>query len=670
MSCDREFWIPGKLMLAGEYAVLKGATAIALPTTFGQSFCFGPQEEGCTLVTKHRGKILFQGCFATTGDEIAVSDAKKGAFIASVLKGARNMYGEDLPSFHLLINSDFPLEWGLGSSSAFLTAMAHYLQLDALELNEQLGHSSGYDVATQWHRRSMLFKRRENEHKVMPVKLDYAFSDSLYFIWTGRKSDTKASVQAHQHHLNRDDLARRIEPFVTQMAFATSLEDFIQALQAHESFLAEVLEQPGIQEIFPELAKIPAKWLGAWGGDFSLLVWQEEPQKLRELLQKAGITTLIPWREMVRKNSREQHVPSPEYTYKRERITAAALPEMPVAAQWRAPANIALIKYWGKMDEQQPLTPSLSFCLKHSFTETKVVLQRSERFHYSLADAGQQAWRKKLDTFFERILPYFSFLEKSHLLIDTHNTFPHGVGMASSASGFAALALCLCDLEQQLIKKAHRGEDFYRKASFMARLGSGSASRSVWPGYSWWGRSMLFPQGNQVMAVAFTSVKGSFRNLKDSIVLVDANEKPVSSSEGHSRFERHPYREGRIAQVAQTIQRLKTSLEQEDWPLFEQTVEQEALSLHALMMSAEPGYLLMQPSTVKVWQLVNDFRQQTGVQVAMTMDAGPTVHLIHPHREHEKLQPLFRELNRLGMRLLHDEVGEGPQDLTVTKGPA
>ena len=175
---------------------------------------------------------------------------------------------------------------------------------------------------------------------------------------------------------------------------------------------------------------------------------------------------------------------------------------------------------------------------------------------------------------------------------------------------------------------------------------------------------MLFPEGDQLLAVPFTSAKGSFNNLKDSIVLVDTNEKPISSSEGHSRFEEHPYKQGRIHQAVQAIQRLKTSLEQANWPLFEQVVEQEALSLHALMMSAEPGYLLMQPETLKVWQMVSAFRQETGVQVAMTMDAGPTVHLIHPHWEHEKLQPLFRELNQPGMRLLYDELGEGPKDLT------
>ncbi len=666
MSCDKKYWIPGKLMLAGEYAVLKGATALSVPTKYGQTFCFSPQEEGCTVSTKFREELVFQGCFDGNGKVVATSDESKGNFISSVLKAIYDLTRKDLPAFNLMIQSDFPLEWGLGSSSAFLTGMSRYLHIDVMELNEHLGHSSGYDVATQWHQQPILYKRMNEKPQILPVSLDYAFANSLYFVWTGKKRSTAESVKQHKHKLNRNDLVRSIDPFVTQMAFATTLDGFANALQAHESFMSQILAEATLKDKVSHLSDIPVKSLGAWGGDFILLVWQKDPHELKQLIEEAGFDTLIPWKDMVLTHEKQQVAPSLAYTYKRQPLSVSSIPEYSLKAQWQAPANIALVKYWGKAGEQLPLTPSISFSLKNSVTRTSMVLQPAKSFGYVLQNKQQQGWRKKMDLFFDRIKPYFPFLEKSKLLIDTVNTFPHGVGMASSASGFAALALCLCDLEKQMLKTVTSEDEFFRKASFIARLGSGSASRSVWGGFSWWGRSVVFPESEQEIAVPYKSVDGIWKNLRDTIILVDAKEKPVSSSEGHSRFMQHPYQDGRLTQASRHLQLLKKSLYETDWALFQHIVEQEALSLHALMMSADPGYILMQPETLKVWKMVTDFREETGTQVAMTMDAGPTVHLIHPPKAHEGLQPLFDELKKLGVDMIHDEVGTGPEDLSTT----
>ena len=150
--------------------------------------------------------------------------------------------------------------------------------------------------------------------------------------------------------------------------------------------------------------------------------------------------------------------------------------------EWSAPSNIALVKYWGKKENQIPANPSISFTLNNCKTITKLeVVKKSKTnsFSFDLLFEGKpkEDFKPKIQKFFERIEKYCPFLKEYHFKIDTQNTFPHSSGIASSASGMAALAMNIMSLEKA-INPTISEEYFYSKASFLARLGSGSACRS------------------------------------------------------------------------------------------------------------------------------------------------------------------------------------------------
>ena len=144
-----------------------------------------------------------------------------------------------------------------------------------------------------------------------------------------------------------------------------------------------------------------------------------------------------------------------------------------------APSNIALVKYWGKKSHQIPANPSISFTLNHCKTITKLGFAKKEdhsKFSFDLLFEGKpkEEFKPKIEKFFDRIELYCPYLKKYHFTIDTHNTFPHSSGIASSASGMAALAMNIMSLEKEL-NPAMTEAFFYQKASFLARMGSGSA---------------------------------------------------------------------------------------------------------------------------------------------------------------------------------------------------
>ncbi|NND15345.1 MAG: diphosphomevalonate decarboxylase, partial [Eudoraea sp.] len=192
---------------------------------------------------------------------------------------------------------------------------------------------------------------------------------------------------------------------------------------------------------------------------------------------------------------------------------------------WQAPSNIALIKYWGKKEVQIPRNPSLSFTLSACATRTSVRFseRKDHDSDYSI-DFYFEGERKedflpKINTFFKRAEPYLSFLRSYHFVIRSENTFPHSSGIASSASSMAALALCLLDIERQLLKLSEKELDL-NKASFIARLGSGSASRSVHGKIVEWGLHKDTPGSSDLFGIPWENdVHDIFTSYHDTILL-------------------------------------------------------------------------------------------------------------------------------------------------------
>ena len=240
-------------------------------------------------------------------------------------------------------------------------------------------------------------------------------------------------------------------------------------------------------------------------------------------------------------------------------ISKAAAP-VNFITSWEAPSNIALIKYWGKEDIQIPKNPSLSFTLSSSVTKTSVNFKpsNSENFDFDFFFDGtlRPDFNPKLLTFFKNIEYYIPWINGYKLIIKSNNSFPHSSGIASSASAMAALSLCLMDLENYLFPKMSEAF-FYQKASFLARLGSGSASRSIQGPVTIWGENKTLKNSSNLFAISFgDGLNKIFNSYQDTILLVDKGVKSVSSSKGHDLMHNNPFAENRFLQASNNLDSL------------------------------------------------------------------------------------------------------------------
>ncbi|AMO20845.1 diphosphomevalonate decarboxylase [Flavobacterium columnare NBRC 100251 = ATCC 23463] len=334
--------------------------------------------------------------------------------------------------------------------------------------------------------------------------------------------------------------------------------------------------------------------------------------------------------------------------------------------QWSAPSNIALVKYWGKLGKQLPANPSISFTLNNCKTITKlsfVKKENTETFSFDFFFEGnpKETFKPKIQKFFERILEYCPYLKEFHFTIDTTNTFPHSSGIASSASGMAALAMNIMSLEK-LIHPSITDEYFFQKASFLARLGSGSACRSIKGKVVIWGEHTDTGMSSNLYGVEYNTLHENFNNYQDTILLVDKEEKQVSSTVGHDLMHRHPFAAQRFAQAHQNLTAIKETLATGNIEKFIEIVESEALTLHAMMMTSMPYFILMKPNTLEIINKIWSFRANTHIPVCFTLDAGANVHLLYPiHVKKQVLEFINNELVRYCQKeqYICDEIGIG-----------
>ena len=336
---------------------------------------------------------------------------------------------------------------------------------------------------------------------------------------------------------------------------------------------------------------------------------------------------------------------------------------------WESPSNIALIKYWGKMGVQLPCNPSLSMSLKESVSRFELTYSPKKAGEpdliYAFEGKENKAFEKKLNKFIAAVSNDVPCVTKYQLKISSSNTFPHSAGIASSASAMSALALCLCSMQEAIDEMEMPKDFFLKKASEMARLGSGSASRSLFGEYAIWGDLEGLSNSSNYFAIPYEkTIHPIFENLQDTILMIDSSPKKVSSTAGHELMNDHPYADARFKQARQNMADLIDVLTNGNFNRFIQIVENEALSLHALMMSSNPSYTLFKSNTLIAIERIKDFRNKTGLPIAFTLDAGPNIHLLYPKAEEKLVQSFIKqeivELLEDGV-YIQDGMGNGPK---------
>jgi diphosphomevalonate decarboxylase len=320
-----------------------------------------------------------------------------------------------------------------------------------------------------------------------------------------------------------------------------------------------------------------------------------------------------------------------------------------------APSNIAFIKYWGTRDLERtlPFNPSLSMRLCRCATRTTVVCRKGTdadevvvRQPAGKMEIASGAFHTGVVTHLDRLRAWARV--DCRFRIATENSFPTGTGIASSASGFAALALAVVGA---LGREVTREE-----ASRLARIsGSGSAARSVMGGYVEW------PAGGDQPDAARQVLPPEHWNLRDVIAVLDASAKEVSSREGHRRAISSPYFEARQELLASRLRGVYQALLDRDFAALTRIVEEEAIDLHLIAMSSRPPIFYWQPGTLTVLESVRRWRD-AGLEVCATMDAGANVHLICTEAAEPGVVAALEKLSAV-RSVIRDGVGDGPRNV-------
>lgn len=340
---------------------------------------------------------------------------------------------------------------------------------------------------------------------------------------------------------------------------------------------------------------------------------------------------------------------------------------------WRAPSNIALIKYWGKKENQIPQNPSLSITLTDAYTETSISFKKKEvegnniKFSFYFENKLNTEFANRIQNYFQNIQTHLSFLTDYVFEIRSENSFPHSSGIASSASSMASIALCLVSIYEIVEKERLSEQEFFEFASNIARLGSGSASRSVFGKYSVWGETPAINQSSDLYAIPFEKdIHEAFQKIRLAVLLVTSEQKKVSSTKGHALMHNHHYAEQRFIQANNNLNLLLSALKENDTNAFFDIVETEALSLHAMMMTSNPSFMLLKPNSVAIIEKIRNKRENNGLEVGFTIDAGANIHLLYFEKDKlEVHQFIENELLQFceATKWLDDKLGGGPKKL-------
>lgn len=300
----QEFYSNGKLLITGEYTVLDGATALALPTRQGQ-YLHVKQHTGRNITwhaLDNNKSLWYSDTFAF--DDIfnnkQKSLSKEHDTLIAILHEADKLNPAILQNstgFTVTTSLTFPKEWGLGTSSTLINNIAQWFTVDAFDLLNRSFGGSGYDIACAQHNSPVLYTLQNSIPVVAPVSFNPAFADNLYFVYLNKKQNSRDAIAAYRQKQGRlDSVINTINALTRQILNAATLAGFCHAIDEHEAIMSRVLETSTVKAaLFPDFNG-SLKSLGAWGGDFILAASEENPEAYFKV---KGYEVIMPYREMI-----------------------------------------------------------------------------------------------------------------------------------------------------------------------------------------------------------------------------------------------------------------------------------------------------------------------------------------------------------------------------------
>lgn len=299
----QKFHSNGKLLLTGEYVVLDGATALAIPTKYGQSLEVSVSEkEGIQWKSfDENGTVWFEDCF----DLKNFGGKKKQDTISKTL--SKILFEAKVLNPGFLANNDgilvetrldFPRNWGLGTSSTLINNISLWAKVNGFALLANSLGGSGYDVAAAQSDTPILYSLKDGFPKFETVQLLWNFGDSLFFVHLNKKQDSKEGISRYRKSSVSKATISKISEISRELTKCRSLLAFENLLTEHEKLISEIIGLPIVKErLFPDYPNV-IKSLGAWGGDFVLATGGERE---REYFRTKGFETVIGFSEMIKK---------------------------------------------------------------------------------------------------------------------------------------------------------------------------------------------------------------------------------------------------------------------------------------------------------------------------------------------------------------------------------
>lgn len=303
------FRSPGKLLISGEYFVLDGALALAIPTRLGQEMSIRTSADASGELQWRsydvEGRCWFEARYALPGLELsqatdtAVADRLQGIFKA--IAARRPDFWKSQPALQVTTRLEFPRLWGLGTSSTLLVNLAQWSGTDPFQLLKETFTGSGYDIACGLARQPILYQVQDGARPQF-VQLPYrpSFADQLYFVYLETKQDSRAGIARYRANVPRPaGWADRISTLTLGMIQARDLKEFESCMAEHEQLIAQALQLEPVRRLhFPDYWG-QIKSLGAWGGDFIMAASDRSPEETRKYFNEKGFSVVLPYDELL-----------------------------------------------------------------------------------------------------------------------------------------------------------------------------------------------------------------------------------------------------------------------------------------------------------------------------------------------------------------------------------
>ena len=298
------FYSNGKLLLTSEYLVLDGAKALALPTKFGQDLTveIGANQEIHWISFDYDHDIWFESTFSFQDikEKVSFENQPEKNTLISILYEAfllNPIYLNNSDGYHIETQLGFPRKWGLGTSSTLINNIAQWLQIDAIMLLKNSFGGSGYDIACAQNDTAILYRLHDGQPKIEKISFEPQCVSNLYFVYLNQKQSSKSAIASYYAKSNRvDELVPYFDSITDDILQKNDFINLSLLLKKHETKMSEVLLLTTIQDQLFSDFNGTIKSLGAWGGDFVLVIAAENPTNY---FKEKGYETILPYSEMI-----------------------------------------------------------------------------------------------------------------------------------------------------------------------------------------------------------------------------------------------------------------------------------------------------------------------------------------------------------------------------------